>query len=250
MNAGPTKWLNSRVLIIEDHVLFAECLEHALTLEGYDARRLPLPTSPASTGQLLASAIRMRPRVTLLDLDLGAFGDGIRLIHPLAASGTNVVVVTASIDRYRWGECMRQGARKALPKTRPLNEILSVVRRIHQGLPVVEAQEREELLRGWHEHQKEVDTQRRALERLTPRERVVLAKLCEGMSVSEIARTSVVSVATVRSQVKAILAKLGVSSQLAAVGLVHSAASSHLPPQLSGGPAAAKVPETPGPASP
>jgi two-component system nitrate/nitrite response regulator NarL len=214
---------NSRVLILEDHLLFAESLELALTLEGYAARRLPTQASPSGTGQLLASALRMRPRVVLLDLDLGPYGDGVRLIHPLAQSGANVVVVTASTDRFRWGECMRYGARKTMSKTQPLNEILSVVRRIHQGLPVVDAHEREELLRGWHEHRNEVQDQRGRLDSLTPREREVLAKLMEGMPVRDIARTSVVSVATVRTQVKAILAKLGVSSQLAAVGMAHHA---------------------------
>ena len=33
----------ARVLIIEDHTLFAESLELALSLEGYDVRRLTLP---------------------------------------------------------------------------------------------------------------------------------------------------------------------------------------------------------------
>lgn len=214
---------NSRVLILEDHVLFAESLELALTLEGYAARRLPLPASPGSTGQLLATALRMRPRVVLLDLGLGAFGDGARLIRPLALSGANVVVLTACTDKYRWGECMRYGARKTMSKTQPLNEILGVIRRIHEGLPVVTAAEREELLRGWHEHRQEVQEQRRRLERLTPREREVLASLMEGLTVRDIAHSSVVSVATVRTQVKAILAKLEVSSQLAAVGLAHHA---------------------------
>lgn len=214
---------NSRVLIIEDHVLFAESLELALTLEGYDARRLQLPAYAGSTGQLLATAVRLRPRIVLLDLDLGTFGDGVRLIHPLALSGANVVVVTASADRARWGECLRYGARKAMAKTQPLNEILSVVRRIHSGLPVVDAEERENLLRQWEAHRQEVEDQRRRLDSLTPREREVLAKLREGTPVRDIARMSVVSEATVRTQVKSILAKLGVTSQLAAVGLAHNA---------------------------
>ena len=214
---------NSRVLIVEDHVLFAESLELALTLEGYDARRMPLPTSPGATGQLLSAALRLRPRIVLLDLDLGSFGDGVRLIHPLAAAGANVVVVTASSDRSRWGECLRYGARKAMSKTQPLNEILSVVRRLHQGLPVTDAEEREQLLRDWEQHRKAVMEQRRRLESLTPREREVLAKLREGVPVRDIARLSVVSEATVRTQVKSILAKLGVTSQLAAVGMAHNA---------------------------
>lgn len=42
-----------------------------------------------------------------------------------------------------------------------------------------------------------------------------------GHTVSEIAREHVLSPATIRAQVKSILAKLGVSSQLGAVGLMH-----------------------------
>ena len=224
---------NSRVLIVEDHALFAESIELALNLEGYDARRLPLPTQTRGTGQFLAAAQRLQPRVVLLDLDLGAFGDGVRLIHPLAASGANVVVVTASADRSRWGECLSYGARKTMAKTQPLNDILSVVRRIHQGLPVTEAAERERLLQQWDEHRKSVEEQRRRLDALTAREREVLAKLQEGVPVRDIAKHNVVSEATVRTQVKSILAKLGVTSQLAAVGMAHNAGWQPPPSEVS-----------------
>ena len=44
-----------------------------------------------------------------------------------------------------------------------------------------------------------------------------------GHNVLDIARARVVSEGTVRVQVRAILAKLGVSSQIAAVGLAHRA---------------------------
>jgi DNA-binding NarL/FixJ family response regulator len=53
------------------------------------------------------------------------------------------------------------------------------------------------------------------------REREVLAHLMKGRTVREIAVSGVVSEATVRTQVKAILAKLDVTSQIAAVGLAH-----------------------------
>ena len=59
------------------------------------------------------------------------------------------------------------------------------------------------------------------LDLLTTREREVLAHLMLGRTVREIAARSVVSEATVRTQVKSILAKLEVTSQLAAVGLAH-----------------------------
>jgi two-component system, NarL family, nitrate/nitrite response regulator NarL len=49
----------------------------------------------------------------------------------------------------------------------------------------------------------------------------VLGHLMEGHTVHDIAALSVVSEATVRTQVKSILAKLEVSSQIAAVGMAH-----------------------------
>ena len=211
-----------RILLIEDHPLFAESLDLALTMEGYDVRRFPVPEKPSSTATLVTAASRVRPRIVLLDLDLGGFGDGADLINPLARTGANVVVVTASTDLGRWGECIRHGARKVISKTQPLNEVMSVVRRIYQGLPVMDHEEREELLRIWHTQRSARQVVRRRLANLTTREREVLGQLMEGNQVRDIARRRYVSEATVRTQVKSILAKLEVSSQLAAVGIARS----------------------------
>jgi two-component system, NarL family, nitrate/nitrite response regulator NarL len=212
-----------RILLIEDHVLFAESLELTLSLEGYDVRRLPMPDIGGSMATVRSTALRASPRTVILDLDLGRFGDGVSLISPLARAGANVVVVTASEDRSRWGSCMRQGARKVLSKGGALQEVLATVRRLHQGLPVVTREELESLLDAWNSENVSLTDMRRRLELLTPREREVLSALIEGHTVRNIARDSVVSEATVRTQVKSILAKLEVSSQLAAVGLAHHA---------------------------
>jgi DNA-binding NarL/FixJ family response regulator len=212
-----------KILIIEDHALFAESLELALNLEGYAVRRAPIADAGASAQSLLANVVRMQPRIVLLDLDLGRFGDGIRLITPMVRAGVNVVVVTASTDRARWGEALRHGARKVLSKSQPLNEILSTVRRINQGFPVLDVEEREGLIAVWQAETKERSALQTRLSMLTPREEVVLGELMHGRTVRDIAAESVVSEATVRTQVKAILAKLEVSSQLAAVGLANHA---------------------------
>ena len=49
---------STRVLIIEDHTLFAESLELALSLEGYDVRRLALPEVGGSMATLRSTALR------------------------------------------------------------------------------------------------------------------------------------------------------------------------------------------------
>jgi DNA-binding NarL/FixJ family response regulator len=210
-----------RILIVEDHTLFAESLELVLSVEGYDVRRIPVPDHANSPGTLLSSLVRLRPRVVLLDLDLGPFGDGIRLIAPLARVGINVVVVTASTDRARWGEAIRCGARTVLSKGQPLSSILATARRINEGQPVMTYEEREDLLRVWHQQRSELQETTSRLALLTARESQVLGHLMQGNTVHDIATVSVVSEATVRTQVKSILAKLEVSSQLAAVGLAH-----------------------------
>ena len=217
----PTSRRQIKVVIVEDHVLFAESLELALTVEGYDVKRAELPLNGATPSSVLASVIRQAPRIVLLDLDLGHFGDGLRFIAPLASAGINVVVVTASPDKVRWGEALRNGARTVQSKSNPLNEILAIVRRLGNGQRVMEVEERESLLRLWHQRNAEIAGLQVKIDRLTPREAQVLGRLMEGLTVHDIALESVVSEATVRTQVKAILAKLEVTSQIAAVGLAH-----------------------------
>ena len=220
--SAPLPRSSLRILIIEDHALFAESLDLALSVEGYDVRRISVPENDSSPGPLLAQATRLRPRIVLLDLDLGPHIDGARMIAPLARTGAQVVVVTASRDRSRWGECYFHGARRVLTKSQPLQEILSTVRRLNQGLSVLDRETREELLAEFHRDRQENHEMRDRLHRLTPREREVLGQLTEGHTVRDIAKASVVSEATVRTQVKSILSKLEVSSQLAAVGIAHA----------------------------
>jgi DNA-binding NarL/FixJ family response regulator len=59
--------------------------------------------------------------------------------------------------------------------------------------------------------------------KLTEREQVVLSELMEGHCAEDIAKAAIVSISTVRSQIKAILNKLGVNSQLAAVAMARRA---------------------------
>jgi DNA-binding NarL/FixJ family response regulator len=205
------------VLVVEDHALFGESLAITLRLEGYDVRRPDLTRDL----DLLCLADRLRPRVALLDLDLGEFGDGTSLIAPMTRRGTDVVVVTGSADRAEWGGCVQRGARRVLCKNAPLEAMTQTVRRLFQGLPVMGREERDALLDTWRRERQADDVVRDRLARLTHREREVLGDLVDGHGVQEIALSDVVSEATVRTQVKSILAKLEVSSQLAAVGLAH-----------------------------
>lgn len=210
----------TRVTIVEDHDLFAEALDVALTLEGHQVHRVSINKHAWPKGNLCEAILRSRPRVVLLDLQLGAGANGAQVVQPLTAVGIAVVVVTGCTDRARWGEVLAYGARTVLPKSTPLNTILATIRTIDEGRRVLPREDRDRLLAHFHEQQKRAPDREARLESLTMRETEILELLSNGMHVRDIARTSFVSEATVRSQVKSILAKLGVSSQLAAVSLL------------------------------
>ena len=212
-----------RVVLVDHHALFVDSLQLTLSIRGYDVGAIPVSKGGRSPAALLSAISRMSPRLVLLDLDLGPSVDGMSLITPLARSRVDVVVVTASNDRGRWGEAVHRGARKVLHKSWPLQQTLAVVRRLQQGLSVQSVTERQELVHTWHEMRATRAEHRSRMEQLTRREREVMAALTLGQTVREIASDSMVSEATVRTQVKSILAKLQVTSQLAAVSLARDA---------------------------
>ena len=121
-----------RVVVVEDHVLFAESLSVALRLEGHDVRR-PAVGRGTTTTDVVAAVLTAQPVVAILDLDLGGQVDGADLIAPLTAAGVEVLVVTGARDHAEWGRCLHRGAQAVVAKQSPLAEILAVVRRLATG---------------------------------------------------------------------------------------------------------------------
>jgi two-component system, NarL family, nitrate/nitrite response regulator NarL len=209
-----------RVALVEDHLLLAESLHMALSTAGFETATVPADLTGAQTSGLLERVLEVDPRVVLLDLDLGSAGDAVPLIRPLTGAHADVVVVTGSTDHRRWGECLAHGACAVLPKAAPLETIIDTVHRVVSGSPAMSEAERCRLIHGWYTWRSEDNSLRTRLDRLSPREGQVLATLATGRRVRDIALEAYVSEATVRSQVKSILAKLGVTSQIAAVAIV------------------------------
>lgn len=208
--------------LVEDHAVLADALR--LTLSGAGVDVVPIRLIPGeSTTTLVRDILRARAQVVLLDLQLGPAGDGGRLIEPLTAQGQRVVVLTGVTDPARWGECLAKGALTVLLKSGQLESVLAVIQRAAQGLPVLPPARRDELVQLWLASTSAADSRHKRLEYLTPREAEVLRQLVRGKRVAEVAHEAYVSEATVRTQVKSILAKLGVSSQLAAVALARDA---------------------------
>lgn len=213
----------SAIVLVEDHSLFADALLLALEIDGYMVGRLPLDAEYLATGRFVGAVLGLHPRIVLLDLDLGTQGSGLRILGPLVKVGITVVVVTGETDPVRWGQCIQAGAAKVIGKGTPLSEIRALMHRLDMGCPVMSRAERDELLDLWCKHQDETRDLQTRLDRLSVREAEVLGMLMVGSQVTDIARGRSVSESTVRTQVKAVLGKLQVNSQVAAVGLAHRA---------------------------
>jgi two-component system nitrate/nitrite response regulator NarL len=213
--AGPlTTFAQARVLIVEDHELLAESLGVALTAEGCDVHFAELGEGL----EVLDQAAAVLPAVVLLDLDLGEGRlGGEALVAGLVRLGGRVLVVSGSGDVVRLGTTLELGALAVLPKTTGFEELLGAILAAIQGRIVMRDDRRQDLLAAMRVR-RAVDKQRlEPFERLTPREREVFSLLVEGLAAEEIARRFFVSEATVRTQIRGVLKKLAVSSQMAAV---------------------------------
>lgn len=212
----------TRVTIVEDHELFAEALDLAITLQGHEVHRVSAQEH-ATPPALFEAVLKQRPQVVLLDLDLGPAVDGGRLVRPLHETGVAVIVLSATEDQPRLGQCLAHGARAVVAKSAELNSIVGGIRCVVAGRPAMDHEERARLLDSYARESHRGREARAALSALSRRESEVLGELMDGVPVPDIARSSYVSEATVRTQVKSIRAKLGVSSQLAAVGVARRA---------------------------
>jgi DNA-binding NarL/FixJ family response regulator len=209
-----------RITLVEDQPLFAEAFDIVLTHAGHAVDRVSPGSS--SVDRLAAEVLRRKPQVALLDLPLGPTG-GARLVCPLTRAGVAVIVVTATADPARHGECLHLGARAVVTKSEHLETVLSRIRDVGAGRPALSQAQRTSLVTYYRNEQARDARSAARLRTLSPRESEVLGALMRGTSVVEIARSAFVAEATVRAQVRAIRVKLGVASQLGAVGLAFRA---------------------------
>lgn len=206
------------IAIVDDHRLVAALLQNMLESAGYTVVDAYRPT-PAAIVEELG---RVRPRLTFLDHDLGPAGYGIGLVESAKRHGV-AVALTASDDRLVHAAYLEAGADGAVPKTLGPSEILATVELALAGEAITTDAVRHQLLTELRMARSRRLQGRRPFESLTQREAEALRALCHGEVAASIAEDWVVSLATVRSHIRSILMKLGVSSQLEAVAMANRA---------------------------
>lgn len=188
----------TRVLIVDDHPVFREGLAGLLsTLDD-----LNVVGSVGTAEEAIAAVGADAPDVVLMDLNLsGASGvEATRRVCALAPA-TAVLIVTMVDDDDSVLAALRAGARGYVLKGAAAAEISAAIRTVAEGGAVFAAGIASRLVAP-------VRPAAPIGPDLTPREREVLARIADGASNKQIARTLDVSLKTVQNHVSHILDKL------------------------------------------
>lgn len=196
-----------KVVICDDHAVFADSLAIVLGESGHDV--VGVVYSPEEAAGLLPSAAA---DVCLIDLQFPS-GSVLESLPELVCSapGTRFVVLSGSIDAELLDAALATGVRGFAHKGQQAEEIVGMLARVHAGEVVVDPATGTRMpLRPQSEAQ-------RLAHYLTPREREVLTRLVRGENTATLARSMTITRSTARSHVQSVLTKLGVHSQREAV---------------------------------
>lgn len=201
-----------RVLLVDDHTLFRSGIKSLLARQdGFEI------VGEAGDGlEGLKRAKSLKPDVVLLDLHMrGMSGlDAVRLIVEEVPE-SHVLMLTVSEDAEDLLEALRGGACGYLLKNIDTEALVEAIRRAAEGESVISPQMTGKLVQGVRRPVLEAPPLPDK-EKLSPREREILAFLARGESNKEIARSLDLAESTVKIHVQGILRKLGLSSRVQA----------------------------------
>ena len=194
-----------RVMIADDHQLFAEGLSQALNSLP-DTRVVGV----VGSGPALDEALMSQPaEVAIVDIEMPE-GDGIETISQLGMRSRAIVVSMHASDEQR-SRAAVAGAKGFFSKGVPLTTLAAAVRAVADGQNLIELsdEERDELLETYREAQLDPGAAS-----LTQREREILRLLAVGVSATdELADRLYISQKTVKNHLASIFQKLAVSDR-------------------------------------
>lgn len=210
---------DQRLIVVEDRRILAQGLCRAFGSAGIDCRTVTEPSIEA-----VEVALReFDPHAAIVAMGFGSGSLTEDVVGLLAATGVPVIVMTGGADRLRLARLISEGAVGIADRSVSFETLLGMVRESASTNSLIDPGHRRDLEITLRRHRASLDAARKPFRSLSDRELEVLRALADGHRASEIADRSYVSVSTVRSQIRAVLTKLGVSSQLAAVAMAHRA---------------------------
>jgi two-component system, NarL family, response regulator DesR len=182
-----------RVLLAEDQSMVRGAMAALLSMED----DLVVVGQVASGDEVVPEAIRLRPDVAVLDIEMPVL-DGLSAAAALrtAVPGCRVLIVTTFGRPGYLRQAMDAGASGFVLKDAPASDLASAIRRVAAGRRVVDP--------GLA-----LDALTEGSNPLTEREREVLASTEEQATIAEIAASLSLSDGTVRNHLSAAIQKVG-----------------------------------------
>jgi DNA-binding NarL/FixJ family response regulator len=198
-----------RVAIVDDHPIVTDGIVANLRADT----ELAVVATATNAVDALAMMRREHPDVLVLDLELGD-GNALDALASLksASPATRIVIFSAYAGEERVAEAFERGANSYVLKGTSSDELLVAIRAAARGETYVPAEIAAQLARAV----------RAPRERLTAREREILALLAEGLSNRAVAERLGIAERTVKFHVGEILGRLGATNRVQAVAIAQS----------------------------
>jgi DNA-binding NarL/FixJ family response regulator len=196
-----------RVAIVDDHPIVTDGVVANLRA----ASDIDVIATGASAHDAVAIAAAERPDVLILDLELGG-PNGLDAIPGVktASPQTRIVVFSAYAGEERVASAFERGADSYVLKGTSSDELVAVVRAVAAGGTLIPAEIAAQLARAVRQPRRD---------RLTAREREILALLAEGLSNRAAGERLGIAERTVKFHVGEILARLGATNRAQAVAI-------------------------------
>jgi DNA-binding NarL/FixJ family response regulator len=208
-----------RVVLADDQPLVRAALRMVIT----DAPDIEVVGEAGNGSEAVEAAERHRPDVVVMDIRMPGL-NGIeatrRIIERVA--GTHVIVLTTFDDDDTVYGALRAGASGFLVKDMALDDILAAIRVVASGDGLIAPGVTRRLIRHFAAERPAAAPQRE-ISGITDREREVLILIGSGLSNAEIAERLFISVATAKTYVTRLLAKLDARDRVHLVILAYQA---------------------------
>jgi DNA-binding NarL/FixJ family response regulator len=199
--------MGTRCLVVDDHSVLRE----GLAILFGDVDDLELVGTVTSGEEAIEAVRELQPEIVLMDVRLPGI-DGVstvKRIHQVAPS-VQFVIFSAYGDKRLLSDAIAAGARGYVMKGSPPADLLRAIRTVAGGKAFVDPSLSPALL---------MNDGTPTEQPLSEREREILQLLAEGFHTEEVARRIGLSVETVKSDTKRVIAKLQADTRTHAVAI-------------------------------
>jgi len=200
-----------RIVIADDHTIFRDGLRRLLEAEP----ELEVVGEAADGNEAVRQTRELNPDVLLLDLAMPRL-PGMDALRELSGNGdklhTNVIVLTAAVERLQIVQALQLGARGVVMKEAATQLLMKAIRTVQAGQYWIGRQAVGDIVEFMRTNPSGDKPARNY--GLTKREMDILATIVAGLSNKEIARKFSLSEDTVKHHLTNIFDKVGVASRL------------------------------------